>query len=71
MVVTPPVTATSAPDRASMVATEVVPLIQVPPPAILVSVVVLPEHIAATPSIGPGDGLTVTENTEEQPDPKP
>ena len=43
-----------------MVATDVVPVLQVPPEELLLNVVVEPWHNPEVPVIAPGSGLTVT-----------
>ena len=53
----PPVT---TPDEEPMAATPVAPPLHVPPTERSVSVVVVPAQIANVPSIGVGDGFTVT-----------
>jgi hypothetical protein len=50
----------TTPVPATTVATDVLPLLQVPPLVILVRVVVEPEHIDADPRIADGDAFTVT-----------
>jgi hypothetical protein len=52
-----------------MVATAVLPLIQVPPGVPSVSDDVPPIHIERLPAIGAGSGLTVTTTQREQPAP--
>lgn len=65
-VVLPDTMAVSKPE-VPMVATEVVPLVQVPPVNVLVSVVVAPWHKAVEPPIAEGEGNTVTVVVAAQP----
>jgi hypothetical protein len=51
----------------SMVAMPVASLVQVPPAALLLRVLVLPTQIAAEPVIKPGSGVTVTVWVRRQP----
>ena len=60
MVVLPEAIPVNSPVLASMVPLAGVPLLQMPPPGVLLSVVVAFTHIAAVPVIAVGSGLTVT-----------
>jgi len=70
--VTPGVTPVMVPDADPMVATDVLPLVHVPPGTAFVSVSEFPTQIVipivpGTPIIGPGLGLTVTVYTSKHP----
>jgi hypothetical protein len=60
MVVVPCELPVSTPVPATIVATAVLLLLQVPPGVALVRVTVLPTHTLAGPLIAPGNGLTVS-----------
>jgi hypothetical protein len=49
----------TAPVDASIVATDVLPLVHTPPVVAFVSVVVKPSHIVAVPPMATGDAFTV------------
>jgi hypothetical protein len=55
---TPGTTPVTIPVNEPTVATAILLLVQVPPPVLLVSVVVLPSHTLNVPVMGTGDGLT-------------
>ena len=57
----------TTPDEEPIVATVVVPLVQVPLPVALLNVAVEPTQTDATPVIAAGELLTVTVNVDEQP----
>jgi hypothetical protein len=63
----PAATPVTTPDAEPMVATLVVPLVQVPPDVALVNVLVLPTHTDSEPLIAPGNALTVTILVAAQP----
>ena len=63
-ITTPPVTKPVVPPT---VATGILLLLHVPPPVVLLSCVVRPEHIEVTPVIGAGSGFTVTVVVTRQP----
>ena len=48
------------PDKGSIVATDVFPLLQVPPPDTSLNVVVAPRHSPVVPEMNAGRGSTVT-----------
>jgi hypothetical protein len=60
-------TAVAIPDEEPMVATDVVPLAQVPPAGVLVNVVELPSHIDKDPDNVDGNGFTVIVVVVRQP----
>ena len=55
------------PELTPIVATALLPLVQVPPPVALLKAVVAPVHNVVVPVINPGIGLTVTVFSAEQP----
>jgi hypothetical protein len=57
------------PEAGPMDATAVLLLLQVPPPVVLVSVVVVPVQSVVVPAIGPGAGSTDIVVTAMQPEP--
>ena len=59
----------TVPSVRSMVATDVLVLVQVPPPMASVRVVVPPIQILLVPLMTDGDGLTVTTAVAAQPPP--
>jgi hypothetical protein len=66
MVAVPPVTPATTPDPETTVATMVLPLVQVPPPA-SVNDVVVPGQTVIVPVIADGRGFTVTVVCVEHP----
>jgi hypothetical protein len=67
--VVPGLTPVTNPVDEPMVATAVVPLIQVPPADASVNVIVAPTHTVVGPPIAAGSGLTVIAFTAKQPTP--
>lgn len=70
MLVAATVPAVTLPVPMPIVATVVAVLLQVPLPGLLVSVVVLPLHMASVPAIGVGSAFTVSTCVAVQPVPK-
>jgi hypothetical protein len=62
--------AVTAPLARSIVATEALLLLQLPPPVVLLSVVVAPIQVTAVPEIDAGTGLTVTLVATLHPEPR-
>ena len=65
MSVVPAATPRASPVEEPIVATEVVPLVHVPPPGVELNVLVLPIHTAIVPVIAVGNGFTVTTAIED------
>ncbi len=68
MLVVPVVIPVTMPEDNPIVATDVVPLVQVPPPG-LVCVILAPTHKADGPLMADGNGLTVTDPVRGHPAP--
>ena len=60
MVVLPAATPVTTPVLASIVATAVVPLLQVPPAILLLSIMVVPTHTEEAPLMVPAFGIGLT-----------